>query len=221
MLFNDSLNMILEDEEKHLSQTQVLEIDRMLNSNRSNSSKCKEQLNHSTQNTLTSSPSLNSITLTKLSTNVNTEQIYWSELCIERGIDLAAKDINCTSDPYVKVLYGTEEKYTTNIISKNLNPIWNEKFTFFIHDLYIPLYFNLYDYDHIGRDESMGRAKIDLWKLPFDKLYTPTLELQDEQRNDGKHGTIKINMTITPSTIEFRDEVKTREDFKKCYSRIL
>ncbi|CAF4655605.1 unnamed protein product, partial [Rotaria sp. Silwood2] len=120
---------------------------------------------------LNKSPSLTSIlTNTSIKTNA-TDMVYWVELCIERGKDLSIKDFNGTSDPYVKVYYGTEEKYVTNTVYKNLNPIWNEKLSFFVHDLNIPISFCLFDYDRIGRDESMGSAKIDLWKLPLEKNY--------------------------------------------------
>ena len=48
------------------------------------------------------------------------------------AVDLAAKDISGTSDPYVKVLLLPDKKHklTTNIKRRNLNPRWNEVFAF-------------------------------------------------------------------------------------------
>ncbi len=175
------------------------------------SSPSRKNLNKLTQHAravLNRSPSLTSILTNTSSTTNSPEIIYWIELSIERGKDLSIKDFNGTSDPYVKVYYGTEEKFITNTVYKNLNPIWNEKVSFFVYDLNIPIYFYLYDYDRIGRDESMGSTKIDLWKLPFEKVYNAILDLENEKRTDGKIGTLRISITITSKTSEFRDEVR-------------
>ncbi|CAF4545659.1 unnamed protein product, partial [Rotaria sp. Silwood2] len=210
MILNDSLNMVIENEEQQ-NQTPLNGLNRTLSSSRSSLNKFKEQLTQRARTVMTISPSLTSILTNVSSTNNNNnnniEQVYWTEICIERAKDLAAKDINGSSDPYVKVLYGAEEKYSTDIVLNNLNPVWNEKFTFFVHDLNIPICFNIFDHDRIGRDEPMGTTKINLCKLPLDTLYAATLELEDERRNDGKSGVLKISVTITPKSIEFRDEV--------------
>jgi len=181
---------------------------RALNSSRMNANKFKDQIIQHTS--LPKSPSLTSILTNTSSPTNSTEIIYLIELCIERGKDLSVKDLNGTSDPYVKVYYGTEEKYVTNTVYKNLNPIWNEKFSFFVYDLNIPIYFYIFDYDRIGRDESMGSTKIDLWKLPLEEVYNATLDLKNEKRTDGKTGTLKISINITQKTSEFRDEVRIK-----------
>lgn len=160
-----------------------------------------------TRTVLNKSSSLTSILTNTSSIPVSPENIYWIELCIERGKDLSVKDLNGTSDPYVKVYYGTDEKYVSSTVYKNLNPIWHEKVSFFVYDLNIPVFFQLFDYDRIGRDESMGTAKIDLWKIPLEKIYQATLDLENEKRTDGKTGMLDINITMTLKTSEFRDEV--------------
>ncbi|CAF0922999.1 unnamed protein product [Adineta steineri] len=160
-----------------------------------------------TRTVLNKSPSLTSIATNISLPNNNLEIVYFIELHIEHGKDLSIKDFNGTSDPYVKVYYGTEEKYVTNTIYKNLNPIWNEKVSFFVHDLSVPINFYVFDYDRIGRDEAMGSTKIDLWKLPFDQDYNAILDLQNEKRTDGKIGSLIISINITQRTTEFRDEV--------------
>jgi Ca2+-dependent lipid-binding protein len=194
--FDEPLDMFTPDEE--ISQPETSTPSRM-NLNKSNQ-RTREVLNRS--------PSLTSIITNTSSIVTNPEIIYWIELAIERGKDLSIKDFNGTSDPYVKVYYGTEEKFITSTIYKNLNPIWNEKVSFFVYDLNIPIYFYLFDYDRIGRDESMGSTKIDLWKLPLEKIYNTTLELENEKRTDGKIGMLQISVTITSKTSEFRDEVR-------------
>jgi hypothetical protein len=204
MISNGSLDIAFEDEEQ---QQQSPEKNRTASSNRISLNKFKDQLAQRARTVITRSPSLSSLLTNTSTPPVPPEQVYWTEVLIERGKDLAVKDLNGSSDPYIKVLYGADEKYVTSIIPKNLNPVWNEKFTFFTHDLHIPLHFNIFDRDRIGRDESMGTTKIDLWKLPFNRLYSATLELENEKRNDGKNGTLKVCITLTPKTAEFRDEV--------------
>jgi hypothetical protein len=185
---------------------QKTDVNRLVNSSRKDLNKSKDY--QRTRTGLNKSPSLTSIVTNTSITPNNPEILYWIELCIERGKDLSIKDLNGTSDPYVKVYYGSEEKYITNTVYKNLNPIWNEKLSFFVYDLNIPIYFYLYDYDRIGRDESMGSTKIDLWKIPFEKVYNAILDLENEKRTDGKIGTLRISITITSKTSEFRDEVR-------------
>ena len=175
-------------------------------SNRKYLSRFQDQI---ARTTINDSPSLSSALTTNASLKSNvTEIVYWLDVHIERGKDLSIKDLNGTSDPYVKVYYGTEERHVTNIIYKSLNPLWNENVPIFVHDLNIPLYFYVFDYDRIGRDESMGFTKLDLWKLPLEQVYHATLDLENEKRNDGKTGMLKISITITPKTSEFRDEVR-------------
>ncbi|CAF3684233.1 unnamed protein product [Rotaria sp. Silwood1] len=214
-ILNSSSNVV-PDIEGQQNETQLTGSNRKLSSSRLSFNKFKEQLTQHARTVMTIPPALTSILTNTSSTNnnndnINIEQVYWAEICIERAKDLAVKDINGSSDPYVKVLYGNKEKYITNTVSKNLNPVWNEKFIFFVHDLNIPLYFNIFDHDRIGRDDPMGTTKIDLYKVPLHKLYSATLELQDERRNDGKTGTIKISITMIPKSIEFRDEIKNGE----------
>lgn len=188
-----------------------LSVEETLNNSRVTLNKFRDQLTQRARTVTSKAPSISSIfnnSNTGGPIENNPDEVYWTEICIERGADLSVKDIGGSSDPYVKVRYGTEDKFTTATVPKSLNPVWNEKFTIFTEDLNVPIYFNVFDHDRIGRDESMGWAKLELWKLPFERPYGATLELEEESRSDGKHGTLKITVTITPKSLEFRDEVR-------------
>ena len=223
-----SLDMTTLDDDWQEAMPSTNDNTRAIHSSRGNSTKVNDPPAQRARTALNESSSLSSVlTNTSSPTNHSLEQIYWIELTIERGKDLAIKDLNGTSDPYVKVFYGTGEKYTTNIVYKSLNPIWNEKCSFLVHDLNVPIQFQLFDYDRIGRDEAMGTTKLDLWKLPIGKSYSATLDLENEKRTDGKVGMMKIDITISPKTSEFREEVGRRARayrsslFLFCLSKIL
>lgn len=53
-------------------------------------------------------------------------------LRIIRAVDLPAKDVTGTSDPYVKILLLPDKKHKllTKVKKRNLNPHWNECFLF-------------------------------------------------------------------------------------------
>lgn len=142
------------------------------------------------------------------SLTLTSDRLFLVDLHIQQGKDLSIKDLNGTSDPYVKIFAGSTEKYTTNIVYKSLNPIWDEKCAFFISDLTVPIRFDLFDYDRIGRDEPMGTTKLDLSTLNLDVSNLLILDLENEKRNDGKIGTIQISVTISANASpQIRDEI--------------
>ena len=52
--------------------------------------------------------------------------------CVFQGRDLAARDLNGLSDPYVRITLLPDKKHRleTKIKRKTLNPRWNETFFF-------------------------------------------------------------------------------------------
>ncbi|KAF8939384.1 hypothetical protein BGZ58_009912 [Dissophora ornata] len=84
---------------------------------------------------------------------------------ISRARDLAIKDLNGFSDPYVKITIGGHT-FTTQAIQKTLNPVWNATFDFDLEAQSVPEQVNLmfWDKDWIGKDDFMGVVNI-----PFDE----------------------------------------------------
>ncbi|KAF9903805.1 hypothetical protein EC991_003363 [Linnemannia zychae] len=84
---------------------------------------------------------------------------------ISKATNLAVKDMNGFSDPYVKVSIGGH-KFTTKVVPKSLNPVWNASFDFDLEALSVPDQVNLvfWDKDFIGKDDFMGMVNI-----PFDE----------------------------------------------------
>ena len=112
------------------------------------------------------------------------------------GADLAAKDSSGTSDPFV-VINLNDTKVKTKVISKNLNPVWeNEIFTFPIgglDPLDTEIHFKVYDKDKFGTD-YMGEFKVVL----DEALNTPDPQpyvLVSSKASKQVSGTITIHFT--------------------------
>ena len=98
---------------------------------------------------------------------------YFSEelvlkLLIQKATNLPAKDLSGTSDPFVKVLLlpDKKNKLETRVKRKNLNPSWNEAFTFegFPYQKLIQrtLYLQVLDYDRFSRNDAIGEVELNL-----------------------------------------------------------
>lgn len=89
-------------------------------------------------------------------------------LRIQKAVGLPAKDLSGTSDPFVKILLLPDKKHKleTRIKRKNLNPVWNEIFTFegFPHNKLLgrTLYLQVLDYDRFSRNDPIGEIEIPL-----------------------------------------------------------
>merc|ERR1739836_264278 len=85
--------------------------------------------------------------------------------------DLAAKDANGLSDPYVRVTLLPDKKHRleTKIKRRTLNPRWNETFYFEgfpINKLQSRvLHLHCYDYDRFSRDDSIGEIHLPLCQV--------------------------------------------------------
>jgi Ca2+-dependent lipid-binding protein len=67
------------------------------------------------------------------------ERVECGELFVQiiRGEDLVAMDDGVSSDPFVVLRLGTDpakpqKKWSTRVVAKNLNPVWNEGTSFAI-----------------------------------------------------------------------------------------
>ncbi|KAF9312116.1 hypothetical protein BG003_006613 [Podila horticola] len=76
---------------------------------------------------------------------------------ISHGKDLASKDLNGFSDPYIKISVGGH-KFTTTVVPKSLNPVWNASFDFDLEAQSIPdeVRFMVWDKDWVSKDDFMG-----------------------------------------------------------------
>lgn len=66
-----------------------------------------------------------------------------------------------SSDPYVKFKC-PPFKYRSSIIHRNLNPEWNESFSFKTQNLSREMVIRVYDHDRGSMDDFMGGQTLDL-----------------------------------------------------------
>eukprot|EP00010_Vexillifera_abyssalis_P000280 CAMPEP_0201562502 /NCGR_PEP_ID=MMETSP0173_2-20130828/79364_1 /ASSEMBLY_ACC=CAM_ASM_000268 /TAXON_ID=218659 /ORGANISM="Vexillifera sp., Strain DIVA3 564/2" /LENGTH=872 /DNA_ID=CAMNT_0047977075 /DNA_START=231 /DNA_END=2845 /DNA_ORIENTATION=- len=81
--------------------------------------------------------------------------------------NLARRDINGLSDPYVKLKFADQRK-KTKTIKKNLNPIFNEQFSFAVSNSVMEkkskhkLEISVWDWDRFGKNDFLGQLLIPL-----------------------------------------------------------
>ncbi|KFD70791.1 hypothetical protein M514_16913 [Trichuris suis] len=88
------------------------------------------------------------------------EQSWTIQIMLKRGKNLAVCDANGSSDPYVKFKYNGKPVYKSKIVYQNVNPVWNERFSFTASNMSLPLHMQVYDYDRFASDDFMGSAKL-------------------------------------------------------------
>jgi len=85
-----------------------------------------------------------------------------------QGKDLAPKDTNGKSDPYLVILYGSQQ-FKTKCIKKTLNPVWTDQTFVIAADPNIPqILVECWDYDRVGTHDFMGEFLVNVSSLPDD-----------------------------------------------------
>jgi len=136
------------------------------------------------------------------------------KLHLEKGVNLIAADSNGKSDPYViiKIEHGPHAR--SKIISKTLNPVWNEEFKFHLKTGDETIEFEVFDKDNFKKDDFLGKATLSLKDIP--EGVTKKLELGlsevDEDLFEGPNpGIIHVTVLI---------KEKTHSDFSVEASKI-
>ncbi|KAA0046327.1 protein C2-DOMAIN ABA-RELATED 7-like [Cucumis melo var. makuwa] len=134
-----------------------------------------------------------------------------------RGVNLAIRDTR-SSDPYVVVTMGNQQKLKTRVVKNNCNPEWNDELTLSVADLRTPIGISVYDKDTLTDHDKMGDAEIDiepyieclkmgLQSLPdgcvVRRLYpSGTNYLADESQCVWHNGKIVQNMILRLKNVE-------------------
>ncbi|XP_047256947.1 synaptotagmin-2 isoform X3 [Capsicum annuum] len=122
---------------------------------------------------------------------------------VVKAIKLRKKDFLGLSDPYVKLKIVNDKPSTkkTTVKHKNLNPEWNQEFSFVIKDPETQvLKFSVYDWEQVGSHEKMGVNIVPLKDLTPDEPKVLTLELlknlkADDAHNEKSRGQLVLEVT--------------------------
>ncbi|CAD5119265.1 DgyrCDS7893 [Dimorphilus gyrociliatus] len=136
---------------------------------------------------------------------------YHLEVHLKRGAQLVVRDSSGSSDPYVIFKVGKKQLYKSKTVSKNLNPLWDERFTLPIEDPSATITAHVLDYDRgLRRDDPMGFVTIDLNLLDLNKLTELKLNLKPENPEKVKEdymGYLVLQVKLIPKSLEEKEEI--------------
>ncbi|KTF96626.1 hypothetical protein cypCar_00003520, partial [Cyprinus carpio] len=115
---------------------------------------------------------------------------------LKEGRNLVIRDRSGTSDPFIKFKLDGKNIYKSKVVNKNLNPIWNELFSFPIRDLDQTLHLKVYDRD-LRSNDFMGSSSFPLNKLELDRIIPLTLPLEDPNSVETDMGVIILEACLS------------------------
>jgi Ca2+-dependent lipid-binding protein len=117
------------------------------------------------------------------------------QIRVVEGRDLMPMDITGKSDPYVVMQLG-KETFKTKYIAQELNPVWNEIFTFDVTTGREILDVKVYNHGEFGSDDFCGKFSLDLNEfrdqMPHDNWYSLVSDVPENQ--DLWHGKIRLGI---------------------------
>ncbi|KAL9642180.1 hypothetical protein ABK040_007183 [Willaertia magna] len=110
--------------------------------------------------------------------------------------ELAAKDLGGTSDGYAVLKFENQE-FKTDVVWKDLNPKWNERFTFLVKNLNTNLNISVYDENKLSKGQLIGQVDFNCQELSDEEKHEVTLELKNSK--DEYSGKIHLKLTFVSS----------------------
>ncbi|XP_072515956.1 multiple C2 and transmembrane domain-containing protein 2 isoform X2 [Salminus brasiliensis] len=124
------------------------------------------------------------------------QKTYLLLINLREGRGLVIRDRCGTSDPYVKFKLEGKTLYKSKVVYKNLNPTWNETFSYPIRDLQQKLDIKVYDRD-LTTDDFMGASSVFLSELELEKTVEMVLPLTDPNSLEEDMGVIVIDICLS------------------------
>ncbi|TVU05405.1 hypothetical protein EJB05_48566 [Eragrostis curvula] len=138
--------------------------------------------------------------------------------------NLRAMDSNGFSDPYVKLQLG-KQRFKTKVIKMNLNPTWDQEFSFLVDDGKDVLKFDVYDEDILSMDDFLGQVKVpleDVMAAENFSLGTRWYQLLPKGKSDKAVDCGEICVTISLETAgatrSWSDDLAAELTVKRDYS---
>ncbi|KAM9816149.1 multiple C2 and transmembrane domain-containing protein 2-like isoform 1-T2 [Syngnathus typhle] len=122
-------------------------------------------------------------------------QRYLLCISLKHGQNLVIRDKRGTSDPYVKFKLEGKQFYKSKVVYKNLNPKWNEFFSYPLRDREHVVDVRVYD-KNLTSDDFMGSSSISLKNLELYKTYELELPLTDPKSKEDDMGIISVDVCL-------------------------
>ena len=119
------------------------------------------------------------------------------EVIVVAGRKLKDQDTIGKNDAYVEVYLDKKYKQRTKTIPNSNDPVWNEHFTFNIHDGDDSIHFAVYDQD-VGDRDSIGDCKVKLKHVFDDGKFDEWVKLP-AHLGLSSHGEIHVIMNFRVS----------------------
>jgi len=126
------------------------------------------------------------------------------------GNNLAAKDRNGKSDPYLTILYGTQT-FKTQYVKKTLSPVWTDQVFIIAQDpRQTQILVECWDWELLGGHDFMGEFFVQTSIIPDDgsplkksfTLLEHTIKDKDKRKKikggGGISGTIELELSKAP-----------------------
>jgi len=127
------------------------------------------------------------------------------------GRSLPVKDVTGSSDPYCKIKVGEQES-KTNIMEKNLDPVWNEEFYFKVSPQLAYFSIKMFDWDMIGKDDPMGMIRISFSELADECLHDDWWQLKP-QKAEKVSGYIHLRVQFTSAKNSQKYAVISKDNY--------
>jgi hypothetical protein len=125
---------------------------------------------------------------------------------------LPKMDLIGTADPYVTFDIRGQDQQKSKIIKNSLNPEWNEKFIFHMHDLSWyqndnELVLSIWDWNRMSKDELMGEVRLKLADL-CGKSGTSTVNVMKKgtteyvTANHSEKSIVTLSLSATAMAVE-------------------
>ncbi|XP_012495777.1 PREDICTED: ras GTPase-activating protein 4 isoform X2 [Propithecus coquereli] len=119
--------------------------------------------------------------------------------------DLAPKDRNGASDPFVRVRYNGQTQ-ETSIVKKSCYPRWNETFEFELEERAAEaLCVEAWDWDLVSRNDFLGKVVFNVQRLWVAQQEEGWFRLQPDQsksrRDKGNLGSLQLEVRLRDETV--------------------
>ncbi|XP_064168736.1 multiple C2 and transmembrane domain-containing protein 2 isoform X1 [Anguilla rostrata] len=154
----------------------------------------------------------------------NTRDVGFLQVKVIKSTDLLAADLNGKSDPFCVLELGND-RLQTHTIYKNLNPEWNQVFTFPVKDIHDALEVTVYDDDRDKAPDFLGKVAIPLLSIHNGEQIPYQLKRENLDRPYKGSITLELEVLYNPVRASIKtfqpQQNKFMEDDPKFSKKVL